>query len=70
MVGRVGLLTPIARARQESVWQQPVGLCVSLVLQSGGYAISSAIKDVQLPTLVVWGRNDEILRCAPLLTVG
>lgn len=52
------------------MWQQPVGLCVSLVLQSGGYAISSAIKDVQLPTLVVWGRNDEILRCAPLLTVG
>lgn len=30
-------------------------------MQSGGYAISSAIKDVQLPTLVVWGRNDEIL---------
>ena len=30
-------------------------------MQSGGYAVSNLIKDVQLPTLVVWGRNDEVL---------
>ena len=30
-------------------------------LQSGGYAVSGRIGDVSLPTLVVWGRNDEIL---------
>lgn len=29
--------------------------------QSGGYAVSNRIGDVSLPTLVVWGRNDEIL---------
>jgi pimeloyl-ACP methyl ester carboxylesterase len=33
-------------------------------MRSGGYAISARIKDVRCPTLVVWGRNDEILRCA------
>lgn len=31
-------------------------------MRSGGYAISARIKDVSCPTLVVWGRNDEILR--------
>jgi pimeloyl-ACP methyl ester carboxylesterase len=31
-------------------------------MQSGGYALSSRIQEVALPTLVVWGRNDEILR--------
>ena len=30
-------------------------------MRSGGYAVSGAIKDLRLPTLVVWGRNDEIL---------
>lgn len=30
-------------------------------MQSGGYAVSNRIGDVSLPTLVVWGRNDEIL---------
>ena len=32
-------------------------------MQSGGYAVSGAIAGLALPTLVVWGRNDEILRC-------
>lgn len=32
-------------------------------MQSGGYAVSTAMSAVELPTLVVWGRNDEILRC-------
>jgi pimeloyl-ACP methyl ester carboxylesterase len=30
-------------------------------MRSGGYSISSRIKDVQQPTLVLWGRQDEIL---------
>jgi len=32
-------------------------------MRSGGYAVSQRIGEVALPTLVVWGRNDEILRC-------
>lgn len=31
-------------------------------MQSGGYAVSARIPTLRLPTLVVWGRNDEILR--------
>jgi pimeloyl-ACP methyl ester carboxylesterase len=30
-------------------------------MQSGGYSVSGGLKDLRLPTLVVWGRNDEIL---------
>ena len=30
-------------------------------MQSGGYAVSTRLKDITLPSLVVWGRNDEIL---------
>lgn len=30
-------------------------------MQSGGYAVSTRIGEVKLPTLVVWGRDDEIL---------
>ncbi|KAI8110986.1 hypothetical protein M9434_004560 [Picochlorum sp. BPE23] len=30
-------------------------------MQSGGYAVSTRLKDMNLPSLVVWGRNDEIL---------
>lgn len=30
-------------------------------MQSGGYAVSSKLKDISLPCLVAWGRNDEIL---------
>ncbi|PSC68832.1 hypothetical protein C2E20_7602 [Micractinium conductrix] len=30
-------------------------------MQSGGYAVSARIPTLRLPTLVVWGRNDEIL---------
>jgi len=30
-------------------------------MQSGGYAVSTRIGEVRCPTLVVWGRQDEIL---------
>lgn len=30
-------------------------------MQSGGYAVSKKLKDITLPCLVAWGRNDEIL---------
>lgn len=30
-------------------------------MRSGGYSISSRIQEVQQPTLVLWGRQDEIL---------
>lgn len=30
-------------------------------MQSGGYSVSGGLADLRLPTLVVWGRNDEIL---------
>uniref|UniRef100_A0A7R9VBF3 AB hydrolase-1 domain-containing protein n=1 Tax=Chlamydomonas euryale TaxID=1486919 RepID=A0A7R9VBF3_9CHLO len=30
-------------------------------MRSGGYSVSSRIKDVSVDTLVLWGRNDEIL---------
>lgn len=30
-------------------------------MQSGGYAVSNKLKDIKLPCLVAWGRNDEIL---------
>jgi len=30
-------------------------------MRSGGYSISSRIPDVKQPTLVLWGRQDEIL---------
>lgn len=30
-------------------------------MRSGGYAVSERISEVKLPTLVVWGRDDEIL---------
>lgn len=30
-------------------------------MRSGGYSISSKIPNVQQPTLVLWGRQDEIL---------
>ncbi|GAB4817877.1 hypothetical protein N2152v2_004923 [Parachlorella kessleri] len=30
-------------------------------MRSGGYSISGRISQVKVPTLVVWGRNDEIL---------
>ena len=30
-------------------------------MQSGGYAVSTRLGDIDIPCLVVWGRNDEIL---------
>jgi pimeloyl-ACP methyl ester carboxylesterase len=30
-------------------------------MQSGGYSVSNKLKDITLPCLVAWGRNDEIL---------
>jgi len=30
-------------------------------MQSGGYAVSTRLGDINIPCLVVWGRNDEIL---------
>jgi pimeloyl-ACP methyl ester carboxylesterase len=30
-------------------------------MRSGGYSVSHRIKEVTVPTLVLWGRNDEIL---------
>lgn len=30
-------------------------------MRSGGYSLSQRIKDIQQETLVLWGRNDEIL---------
>ena len=30
-------------------------------MRSGGYAVSTRLNDVTVPTLVVWGRQDEIL---------
>lgn len=30
-------------------------------MRSGGYSISSKISEIQTPTLVMWGRQDEIL---------
>lgn len=30
-------------------------------MRSGGYAVSTRLSDVKVPTLVVWGRQDEIL---------
>lgn len=30
-------------------------------MQSGGYTVSNKLKDITLPCLVAWGRNDEIL---------
>ncbi|KAK9866926.1 hypothetical protein WJX84_006747 [Apatococcus fuscideae] len=33
-------------------------------IQSGGYAITQQVKDVSVRTLILWGRNDEILDIA------
>lgn len=30
-------------------------------MQSGGYALSTRIKNIQQPTLILWGRDDGIL---------
>lgn len=30
-------------------------------MKSGGYRIASSIKQVQQETLIIWGKNDEIL---------
>lgn len=30
-------------------------------MRSGGYSVSQRIKEITVPTLVLWGRNDEIL---------